>query len=218
MTLLTNETLSSLRRAHATSFRRPLLHDDKSIQGQLEWIDLIIESSEHLQAQRDNIFLSDLDILTDNLSYYCRHLLQTVNTTVHNLFGILHDAQTTLEHSSHHDQILPTSPQSCIQALMQSHGLRLESLIFSANPLICEFPHPQWHDTSIHFHFLLLQVNFYISFSERSTSPNKHFAFQNQSSNALWQSSTHQRSHSSSSPYAAFKSTTNPTIRAIPTR
>ena len=44
-TLLTNETLSSLRRAHATSTRRSLSHDDKSIQDQLEQIDLIIESS-----------------------------------------------------------------------------------------------------------------------------------------------------------------------------
>ena len=74
-TLLTNETLSSLRRAHATSTRRSISHDDKSIQGQLERIDLIIESSEHLQAQRDNVFLSDLDILSANIPYNCRHLL-----------------------------------------------------------------------------------------------------------------------------------------------
>ena len=60
----------------------PFPHDDKLIQGQLERIDLIIESSEHLQAQRDNIFLSDLDILSANLSFYCRHLLQIIDTTV----------------------------------------------------------------------------------------------------------------------------------------
>ena len=101
-TLLTNETLSSLRRAHATSTRRSLSHDDKSIQDQLEQIDLIIESSEHLQAQRDNVFLSDLDIHSANLSYYCRHLLQIIDTTVTTLLDILPAYQTNSEHISEH--------------------------------------------------------------------------------------------------------------------
>ena len=156
-TLLTNETLSSLRRAHATSTRRSLSHDDKLIQGQLERIDLIIESSEHLQAQRDNIFLSDLDILTDNLSYYCRHLLQTINATVETLLDILQAAQTSPEYSSSHDQIF----QPRIQALIQSHGLRLESLIISANPLTTSSA------VASHLHSLQLFTSFYF----KSTSP-----------------------------------------------
>ena len=55
-TLLTNETLSSLRRAHATSTRRSLLHDDKSIQGQLERIDLIIESVSYTHLTLPTIY------------------------------------------------------------------------------------------------------------------------------------------------------------------
>ena len=154
-TLLTNGTLSSLRRAHATSTRRSLLHDDKSIQGQLERIDLIIESSEHLQAQRDNIFLSDLDILSANLSFYCRHLLQIIDTTVTTLLDILPAYQTGSEHTSASDSNSRESLLLRIQTLIHSHGLRLESLITSANPLICELLQPQWHNASVHFTFPL---------------------------------------------------------------
>eukprot|EP01037_Dinobryon_pediforme_P018408 gene18408-18678_t len=152
-TLLTNGTLSSLRRAHATSTRRSLLHDDKSIQGQLERIDLIIESSEHLQAQRDNIFLSDLDILSANLSFYCRHLLQIIDTTVTTLLDILPAYQTGSEHTSASDSNSRESLLLRIQTLIHSHGLRLESLITSANPLICELLQPQWHDASVPTHY-----------------------------------------------------------------
>ena len=121
---------------HTTSTRRSLLHDDKSIQGQLERIDLIIESSEHLQAQRDNIFLSDLDILSANLSFYCRHLLQIIDTTVTTLLDILPAYQTGSEHTSASDSNSRESLLLRIQTLIHSHGLRLESLITSANPLI----------------------------------------------------------------------------------
>jgi len=170
-TLLTNETLSSLRRAHATSTRRSISHDDKSIQGQLERIDLIIESSEHLQAQRDNVFLSDLDILSAKLSYYCRHLLQIIDTTVATLLDILPAAQTRSEYISDHDSNLHESPQPRIQALIQYHGLSLESHISSANPLICKLLQPQWHDTSINFSFPLPSTS--SSISRRTTTPNK---------------------------------------------
>jgi len=133
----------------------PFPYDDKLIQGQLERIDLIIESSEHLQAQRDNIFLSDLDILSVNLSFYCRHLLQIIDTTVITLLDILPACQTGSAHISAQDSNFHGPLLLRIHALTQSHGLRLESLINSANPLICELLQPQWHDTSVHFTFPL---------------------------------------------------------------
>ena len=77
------------------------------------------------------------------------------STTVETLLEILHAAQSRPAHPSSLDQNIKESLQPRIQALILSHGLRLESLISSANPLICELLHPQWHDTSIHFTFPL---------------------------------------------------------------
>ena len=96
---LINKTPSSRRHAHATTLRRSLLHDDKSVHGQLESFELIMESNEHLQVYRDNLFLSDLAFLTNNLSYNRRHLLQTINIITQNLLHLAHSKEFLLSWS-----------------------------------------------------------------------------------------------------------------------
>jgi len=73
-------TLATQRRDTASSTRRALRSADTSTQGQLERLDLFIESNADLQPHRDSLYLTDLEIAHSSLHHYTgslRDLLQS---------------------------------------------------------------------------------------------------------------------------------------------
>ena len=73
--------LANKRRNTASSTRRALRSADTSTQGQLERLDLYIESNAELQPHRDSLYLTDLKIAHSSLHHYTpgslRDLLQS---------------------------------------------------------------------------------------------------------------------------------------------
>ena len=63
-------TLATQRRVTASSTRRALRSADTSTQGQLERLDLFIESNAELQPHRDSLYLTDLEIAHSSLHHY----------------------------------------------------------------------------------------------------------------------------------------------------
>ena len=61
--------MSAIRRQAAETMRQRLSTTDNTTLGQLERLDLFIESNADLQPHRDALYLSDLDILFPDLQH-----------------------------------------------------------------------------------------------------------------------------------------------------